>query len=71
MNMDWVPSVIFTLGIIDALAVMLGGLVLAALILTGRDTGRFNERVWPALGILLISNVVAALILFATRYMVS
>lgn len=67
--MSWYATVVFYLGILDAGLVMVGGLFLAVLILTGRDWRPLFERVGPALGVLIGSNITAALILGATKWL--
>ncbi len=65
--MSWFNSVVFYLGLFDAATIMLGGLVLALVILMGWDTHLLWSRVAPALGVLIASNIAAALTLWATK----
>lgn len=67
--MAWYPTMVFYFGILDAGLIMLGGLVIAVYILLGWDTGKVFERVGPALGTVIGSNVAAAIILGATRWL--
>lgn len=60
---------VFYFGIFDASLLMLGGLVVATFILLGKDTAAIFERVGPALGTIIGSNVAAALVLGATRWL--
>lgn len=68
--MTWYPTLVFYMGIFDAGIIMLGGLVVAVFILAGLDYGKLFERVGPALGVIVGSNVAAAIILGATRWLV-
>ena len=68
--MSWYPTLVFYMGLIDAGLIMLGGVTVATFILVGKDTAMLWERVGPALGTLIGSNVAAALILGATRWLI-
>lgn len=67
--MSWFPQFVFYLGIFDAALAMLGGLLAAFIILMGWDAKALWERIMPAGGVIIISNVAAAVILFATRWL--
>lgn len=67
--MSWFPQVVFYLGIFDAAIIMLGGLVAAFVILMGWDAKKLWERVLPAVSTVVVSNVAAALVLWAVRYL--
>lgn len=67
--MNWVPDVIFYMGLLDAGIIMVAGLVLSGLVLAGYNTDKFWDRVGPAIAILLATNIAAGLILVATRYL--
>lgn len=69
--MDWVPYVIFVMGMMDAGLIMVGGLILAGLCLLGKELEQFWTRLAPATGILIGSNIAAAVVLGLTRYFVS
>ncbi len=71
MNMDWVPYVIFLMGLLDAGLIMIGGFVLAVMVLFGKEVKQFWDRLAPSVGILIGTNIAAAIILAATRYLVS
>lgn len=68
--MSWYPHVVLFVGLFDAAATMLGGLASAVVILMGWDAAKLWERVLPAGGALIVSNIAAALILGATRWLV-
>jgi hypothetical protein len=67
--MSWYPHVVFYLGIFDAVITMAGGLVTAFVVLMGWDQRRLWERILPAGGAVIVSNIAAALILAATRWL--
>jgi hypothetical protein len=69
--MPWFPSLVFWFGIIDAGMVLFAGLTFAGMILCGLDTDKVWGRIGPALGALIGSNVVSALILVATRSLIT
>lgn len=68
--MSWYPSLVFYMGLLDAGLIMLGGIVVASFILVGKDTAMLFERVGPALGTIIGSNIAAAIILGATRWLI-
>ncbi|WP_065755223.1 hypothetical protein [Bradyrhizobium paxllaeri] len=67
--MGWYPTLVFYFGVFDAGLIMLGGLFVAVLILLGKDWRGVFERVGPALGTIIGSNIAAALILGATKWL--
>jgi len=67
--MAWYPTMVFYFGVFDAGLIMAGGLVVALYILLGWDAGKVFERVGPALATVIGSNVAAAIILGATRWL--
>jgi hypothetical protein len=67
--MEWYPTIVLSLGIFDAIAIMLGGLVTAFIVLMGWDAQKLWDRIWPALGILIGSNIAASIILTATHWL--
>jgi len=68
--MSWYPALVFYFGLFDAGIIMLGGLAIATYILLGWDYGKVWDRVFPALGTVIGSNVAASLILGATRWLI-
>lgn len=68
--MNWYPTLVFYMGLLDAGLIMLGGIVVAVLILLGKDWRPLFERVGPAVGTLIGSNIAAAIILGATRWLI-
>jgi hypothetical protein len=68
-KMLWFPQFVFYLGIFDAGIVMLGGLVSAFIILMGWDAKKLWERIFPAASAIIVSNIAAAIILAATRWL--
>lgn len=68
--MPWYPTLVLYFGLFDAGAIMVGGLILAAAFLLGYDASKLWDRVGPALGTVIGSNIAAALILGATRWMI-
>jgi hypothetical protein len=67
--MSWYPSLVFYFGLFDAGLIMAGGLLVAAYILMGKDWSAMFERIGPALGTIIGSNIAAAIILGATRWL--
>jgi hypothetical protein len=68
--MSWYPTLVFYAGLFDAGLIMAGGLFIAGCILAGKDWTAMFERVGPALGTIIGSNVAAAIILGATRWLI-
>lgn len=68
--MSWYPSLVFYMGLLDAGLIMVGGILVASFILIGKDTALLWERVGPALGTIIGSNIAAAIILGATRWLI-
>ena len=68
--MNWFQTVVLYLGIVDAIAIMLGGLVTAIVILGGWDAAKLWERIWPATAVLIGSNIAAAIILYVVNKVV-
>mgnify|MGYP001584263968 CR=1 FL=1 len=68
--MTWYPTLVFYFGLFDAGLIMLGGLIVAVFILIGKEVGPIMERIGPALGTIIGSNIAAALILGATRWLI-
>ncbi|KRQ99240.1 hypothetical protein [Bradyrhizobium valentinum] len=68
--MSWYPTLVFYFGLFDAGIIMAGGLLVAVYILLGWDYGKMFERIGPALAVVIGSNVAAALILGATRWLI-
>jgi hypothetical protein len=66
---DWLVKITFYLGLFDAVAVLLGGLVLAIVILAGWDARFMLDRVIPACVVLILSNLAAAIVLWATKFL--
>ena len=69
--MSWYPTLVLYFGLFDAGIIMLGGLILAIYILAGWDYGKVWERIAPALGTVIGSNIAASIILGATRWLIS
>lgn len=67
--MNWYLTFIFYLALFDAALAMAGGMVSAGVILTGVKADILWERIWPAVWIVIGSNVAAALILGGARYL--
>lgn len=67
--MSWYPTMVFYFGLFDAGLIMIGGLIVATYILCGWDASKMFERVGPALGTVIGSNIAAAIILGATRWL--
>lgn len=68
--MNWYPTLVFYFGLFDAGAIMAGGLFVAFCILIGKEAGTIIERIGPALGTIIGSNIAVALILGATRWLI-
>ncbi len=68
--MAWYPSLVFYFGLFDAGLIMLGGLFVASYVLLGVDYNKMFERVGPALGTIIGSNIAASIILGATRWLI-
>lgn len=68
--MSWYPTLVFYFGLVDAGLIMAGGILVAVFILLGLDWTRMFERVGPALLTVIGSNIAAAIILGATKWLV-
>ena len=68
--MSWYPTLIFYMGLFDGGIVMLGGAVVAAMFLFKINTDDLLDRAGPAVGVLIGSNIAAAIILGATRWLI-
>ena len=68
--MTWYPTLIFYMGLFDGGLVMLGGVVIAAMFIFKINTDDLMERAGPAVGVLIGSNIAAAIILGATRWLI-
>jgi hypothetical protein len=68
--MDWYPRVVLYMGVFDGGVIMLGGLVLAVVFLMKWNADALYERLIPALATLILSNIAAAIILGATRWLI-
>lgn len=68
--MTWYPTLVFYMGLIDAGLIMIGGITVAVFILLGKDKAMLFDRVGPALGTIIGSNIAAAIILGATRWLI-
>lgn len=69
--MTWYTNLIFYGGIINAFAVIVLGLVSAAIYLLGTEAEIFWRRILPASSVLIFSSFVAALILTGTRWVIA
>lgn len=69
-SMSWYPTLIFYMGLFDAGIVMLGGVVVAAMFILKINTDDLMERAGPAVAVLIGTNIAAAIILGATRWLV-
>jgi hypothetical protein len=70
--MEVIGEIALYIGVGDASALLLMGVVSAALFLFDIDGADFFwKRLWPAVGILLATSVAAVLILLATRWIAS
>lgn len=69
--MGWYPNVIFYIGMFDAGVLMLGGLASGLVIMMGWDAAKLWERVWPATAIMIATNVGAALLLAAVKWLIA
>lgn len=67
--MPWYPIVVLYMGVFDAGVIMLGGLIAAFVILMGWDAKKLWERIAPALGCVVGSNIAAAIILACTHWL--
>lgn len=67
--MTWYPTIVLYFGLFDAGIIMLGGVVASFVILMGWDAKKLWERIFPALATVIGSNVAAAFILAATRWL--
>jgi len=69
-DMAWYPALVFYFGLIDAGLIMLGGVTVASFMLLGINTDELWNRAGPALGTIIGSNIAAAIILGATRWLI-
>ena len=68
--MAWYPSLVFWMGLLDAGLIMAGGITISIFFIFKMDTQDLWDRVGPALGTLIGSNIAAAIILGATRWLI-
>ncbi len=68
--MTWYPTVIFYMGLFDGGLVMIGGAVVAVMFIFKIKTDDLLERAGPAVGVLIGSNIAAAIILGATKWLI-
>ena len=68
--MNWYPTLIFFMGLMDAGIVMAGGIVVATMFIFKINTDDLIQRAGPAIGVLIGSNIAAAIILGATRWLI-
>jgi len=71
MKMTWYPSVVYYMGLLDAGLIMAGGITVAIFFIFKMDIADLWDRVAPALGTLIGTNIAAAIILGATRWLIS
>lgn len=70
--MNWFQIVALSLGIVDATAVLIAGLISTALALSGRDdNGKTSSRLWMACISLVGTSFAAVVILQFARWMAS
>lgn len=67
--MDWFAKTVLYVGLFDAGAILLGGAVGSFVILMGWDARKLWDRVFPAIAMLIGSNIAAAVTLWATRWL--
>jgi len=68
--MAWYPALVFWMGLLDAGLIMAGGITISIFFIFKMDTADLWDRVGPALGTLIGSNIAAAIILGATRWLI-
>lgn len=63
-----IGTVALYIGVVDASALLLMGIISAALFLFDVEANAFWKRIWPAVGILLATSVTAVLILLCAHW---
>lgn len=63
-----IKQAVFYMVIADALLVLGLGFATSMIVLFNIDVGEIAKRVWPAVGILVATNVAAGLIMLAARW---
>lgn len=68
--MDWYPKIVLFMGVFDGGVIMIGGVVIAIVFLMKWNADALYERLLPAMAALILSNIAAAIILGATRWLI-
>ncbi len=68
--MNWYPTLVFYMGLLDAGLIMAGGITVSIFFIFAWNAEDLWNRIGPALGTLIGSNVAAAIILGATRWLI-
>lgn len=69
--MQWVNQLTYLIGVVNAFAIMLGGLVVSLAFLLGKDVTSLWHRVWPAALTLIGTSGAGVIILMITRRVIS
>lgn len=73
--MQWIinlyPTIVSFIGVLDAVIILIMGIVSAGLWLTNYKADAFWERIWPATGVLIGTSVGAGIVFTITRYVAS
>src|SRR2546430_1534998 len=69
-SMNWFQTIVLYVGVIDAVAVLVGGLVAAFVVLMGWDAQKLWDRIGPAAGILIGSSLGGAVILGGVHWVI-
>lgn len=71
-KMNWIitvyPTLVTTIGVIDAIFILIMGLISAILILFDIKADKYWERVWPASLTLVGTSVASGIVFTITRY---
>lgn len=65
--MDW--NLITAIGALDAIMIVLFGIYAAIVIVSGRDTTTLNDKVGPAVMILVVTSIVVCVFLALTQWL--
>lgn len=66
--MKTIGTIALYIGVFDAFALLLMGIISAWLYLFGIEAKMFWDRVWPAAGIMLATSAASVLILITSRW---
>ena len=67
-NVGFIYQIIFWIGAVDAALVLVGGVIIAAMIISGKDRKDLWDRIVPAGWAVIASSLIAAVVLFVVSW---